>query len=269
MPELPEVQNFVNSIQQNYSGKILKKIEFHRDNLRYDFDKISLSKIFADKTKFLKCERVGKRLLFKTEAGTVKISLGMSGAFKINEKKSKEIHEHVTLSFYDAPTLSYVDPRRFGFWEISENENDFAANPLNEIELKNLFLSNLIHSSTKNVKQLLLDQNLIGGIGNIYALEALFQANIHPEKHCNKVTKIQWDKLAKVIPKILNTAIVLGGSSISTYRNSSGDKGSFQTLHQVYGREGKACLKEKCSGVIQRIVQQSRSSWFCSKCQKI
>ncbi len=269
MPELPEVQNFAQSIQSNYVGKKFKNIIFHRDNLRYPFEKAKLEKIFANGIEFLNCYREGKQIILQTSNGSVTISLGMTGAFKAANQNEVEKHQHITLNFKNGESLAFVDPRRFGFWKVFDSKElkKTSCDPLVETDLLELFLSEVVKNKCISVKDMLMDQKLIGGIGNIYALEALFLAEILPTTRCVDLSITRWKKLAKEIPIILNQAIALGGSSISTYRSFKGDKGSFQTLHKVYGRENEKCLKKGCQGNIKRIAQSGRSSWYCPDCQ--
>jgi formamidopyrimidine-DNA glycosylase len=270
MPELPEVQNFVNALNKSYAGLKIKEIKFHRKNLRYPFQIIELSKIFSFGNQFMRCYRDGKQLVLETSKGSVNVSLGMSGSFKPILSNTLEKHQHVSLFFENGNGVAYVDPRRFGFWKIREKGEKLPAicDPLNHNELESLFLSEEISKKSCSVKDLLMNQKIIGGIGNIYALEALFQAEIFPLKPCFEISSMQWKELSHKIPKILELAINLGGSSISTYRSLNGKKGEFQELHQVYGRTGEKCLRKGCKGNIQRIVQKGRSSWFCTFCQK-
>ncbi|KAB8033712.1 bifunctional DNA-formamidopyrimidine glycosylase/DNA-(apurinic or apyrimidinic site) lyase [Fluviispira multicolorata] len=269
MPELPEVQNFAQALQINYVGQSFTEIVFHRENLRYPFEKEKLKKIFANGNVFLKCFREGKQLILETTGGFVQVSLGMTGSFKEANKNEVEKHQHVTLNFKNGQSLAFLDPRRFGFWKVrdSDEPKKIICDPLNQEDLEQLFVSTQINQKSCSVKDMLMDQNLIGGIGNIYALEALFLAGVSPLKNCDQISKIKWRKLSEQIPSLLNKAIEHGGSSISTYRSLNGEKGSFQKLHLVYGRENEKCLKKKCNGVILRVPQSGRSSWYCPLCQ--
>lgn len=270
MPELPEVQNFANALNKSYAGLKIKEINFHRENLRYPFQIKELSKIFSIGNQFIRCYREGKQLVLETSKGSVNVSLGMSGSFKPIYSKSAEKHQHVSLYFENGEGVAYVDPRRFGFWKVREKAEQIVStcDPLNKNELESLFLSKEILKKSCSVKDLLMDQKIIGGIGNIYAVEALFQAKISPLKQCFELSTKQWKDLSCEIPKVLLLAIELGGSSISTYRSLNGQKGGFQELHKVYGRTGENCLNKGCKGIIHRVVQKGRSSWFCPFCQK-
>lgn len=267
MPELPEVQCFVDALNKKYQGKKIEKIELHRADLRYPFEKKELAKVFAKGSVLEEFARVGKQIVLKTSCGKVSISLGMSGAFVEAKKGKPEKHEHVTVCFSDAPVLGFIDPRRFGFWKLGE-PNLEAVDATSKRDLLTAFRAAAVKKSQRSVKDFLMDQGKIGGIGNIYALEALFLAGVKPTRPCFKVTEKEWNDLATHIPKVLAAAIRAGGSSISTYRNLHGENGDFQNVHRVYDRHGERCLKKGCSGTVVRVVQGGRGSWFCGVCQK-
>lgn len=272
MPELPEVQSFVNALNIAYSGKTIQKISFHRANLRVPFDVKKISQILKSGLKILEFKRRHKQLLIVTQNGALRVSLGMSGAFLPTQIAKPYKHEHVTLEFAGAEPLAYVDPRRFGFWLVDDLvQQELAqliADPLSCKSLMSLFSSDEIKQSDRKIKILLMDQNSIGGLGNIYVLEALFLAGLLPSKKCRDINTKQWQNLAEIIPKILTIAIKSGGSSIASYRNLNGEKGGFQQHHKVYGREGLPCPNLKCTATVLRSVQAGRSSFYCPRCQK-
>jgi formamidopyrimidine-DNA glycosylase len=283
MPELPEVQSFANALDAQYAGKRLARIVFHRPDLRFPFPRLSLERIFRPGARFESASRVGKQLLLTTNVGAVRVSLGMSGAFFPASAHERRKHEHVTLHFDDGAALGFEDPRRFGFWVVEDghaapSEVGFAAavqlshdaaDGTDSEGLRCVFLSSKVTGSRRSVKDVLMDQRLVAGVGNIYALEALFRVGVHPATPCTRVPRVKWESLALEVPKLLETAIAHGGSSISTYRRLHGDEGGFQTLHLVYGREGAPCLAPKCHGVVVRIVQGGRGSFFCPSCQRL
>lgn len=270
MPELAEVETFANAIKEKCVGLTIQTIQFHRADLRYPFETIKLNKIFATGAQFTQAFREGKQLVIETDRGAVNISLGMSGAFKAITSEIKEKHQHVTIFFTDGSGLAYVDPRRFGFWKVRDKnaETYKICDPLSTQALRELFSQKAITQRNRSIKELLMDQKAIGGLGNIYALEALFLAGISPLRLCSDIAKKEWQKLAENIPIILYKAIEFGGSSIASYRSFNGNKGNFQELHQVYGRTAEKCLRVNCKGIIQRVVQNGRGSWFCPTCQK-
>ncbi|MBM3381913.1 MAG: bifunctional DNA-formamidopyrimidine glycosylase/DNA-(apurinic or apyrimidinic site) lyase [Betaproteobacteria bacterium] len=270
MPELPEVESFVRALGREYAGKKLARIEFHRPDLRFPFDTQKLKQIFASGSTFLAPQRVAKQMVLGTEKGWVAVSLGMSGAFIPSRHPQRETHEHLTLLFSDGAALGFVDPRRFGFWKpvSAFNEISEAVDPLQTQELQKLFKSKKFSESSRCIKVALMDQNIIGGIGNIYAVEALYRAGVSPLRTCSEVSPAKYKQLSQIIPEILTAAIDVGGSTVSTYRRLHGESGGFQELHLVYDRAGESCVNKKCRGKIERIVHAGRSSWWCPRCQK-
>jgi len=273
MPELPEVQSFALALDAAYAGKVLAGISLHRSGLRYPFPGLSLEVVFAPGACLTSVERVGKQLLLSTDRGRVRVSLGMSGAFFPADPRARRKHEHVTLHFSDGTSLGYEDARRFGFWVV-EGEGEtramsaVAVDATDAVALLRVFQGERVARSRRSVKDLLMDQRAIAGIGNIYALEALFRVRMHPATPCNRIRPVQWRALANAVPPLLATAVAHGGSSISTYRRLHGDSGGFQDLHLVYGREGQACVSQGCKGIVERIVQGGRGSFLCRKCQR-
>jgi formamidopyrimidine-DNA glycosylase len=273
MPELPEVQSFADALHATYAGGIVASLLLRRDDLRFPFQRVALEEIFAPGARLERAERVGKQLRLRTDRGSARVSLGMSGAFFPADPERPRKHEHVTLRFEGGLCLGYEDARRFGFWTAESAIQ--ASSPLLEAAdatdaaaLSRVFLEGSAGRSRRSIKDLLMDQRHVAGVGNIYALEVLFRTRIHPATLCAMLRKEQWKALAEALPPLLATAIAHGGSSISTYRRLHGDAGGFQHLHLVYGREGEPCPREACRGNIERIVQGGRSSFLCRRCQK-
>ena len=170
--------------------------------------------------------------------------------------------------------IVYNDPRRFGFFKILQNKN----------ELKNFFKKlgpeaissnfNLkyikckLANKKKNIKNFLLDQNFVSGIGNIYANEILFYCKINPLKIARNITYNEIGKLFKYSKLVLNLAIKFGGSSIRDFKNTKGVSGLFQNEFKVYDRENKNCVRKNCKGKISKIFISNRSTFFCNLCQK-
>ena len=159
-------------------------------------------------------------------------------------------HNHIEIIF-DNIKLIYNDPRRFGYFEIIEN-----------------YIYFFFKNKSKNIKNFLLDQNFVSGIGNIYASEILFLCEIKPTKKVSSLHKIEYKKIAYNSRKVLSEAINFGGSSIRDFKNISGEKGSFQKNFKVYQREGRKCKRHKCKGIILRKIISNRSTFFCNSCQK-
>jgi len=273
MPELPEVQSFANALHSEYAGKTIAGIDLHRPDLRFPLSRTALERVFAAGSVLDGVMRVGKQMRLVTDTGTVRVSLGMSGSFFPAEPGKARKHEHITLRFADGTALGYEDVRRFGFWIVEGEEgapsmSDDAVDATDGPALARLFRSDRVARSTRSVKDFLMDQRYVAGVGNIYALEALFRTGVHPATTCARVKPAQWEALAGALPPLLALAVSHGGSTISTYRRLHGTEGNFQALHLVDGREGDMCTDASCRGVILRIVQSGRSSFFCPRCQK-
>ncbi len=267
MPELPEVESYRRALELAYRGKRILGIAFHRDDIRAPLDRTGLRRVFARGATLVGLGRDGKRLVLTTDRGEALVSLGMSGSFHPGKSK-KMLHEHVTLRFEDGTRMAYVDPRRFGHWEVRVGQLPHLADPLDEGSLRALFASPRWTRSERSVKDALLDQREIGGIGNIYALEALHLSGVDPRRTLRSLSTKERVRIVEALPPLLHRAIERGGSSIATYRTLSGERGDFQDLHRVYDREGEGCPKRGCGGTIVRIAQGGRGSWLCPACQR-
>jgi formamidopyrimidine-DNA glycosylase len=216
------------------------------------------------------------------------IHLGMSGTIHFLKKNKKNIvtntsfynspklpskHNHIEI-FFDDCKIVYNDPRRFGFFEIVENE-EFLKKKFNHLgpePFNSNYTLNYIHSKLrgkqKNIKNFLIDQNFVSGIGNIYASEILFLSEINPTKKAKNLKKNDCKKILINSKKVLLEAINKGGSSIKDFKNISGNYGGFQSEFKVYQREGLKCKRTNCIGIIKKKNISNRSTFFCNSCQK-
>ena len=287
MPELPEVEIVKRSLNNNVKYKKIKKVIISNRNLRFKIQK-KFENFLKDKF-IIGVERFSKFIILTlNNKKYCLIHLGMSGTLHlIDYKKKKRV---TNLSFYHSKTLPkkhnhikirfskfmivYNDPRRFGFLKIFENYEQlnnylFKYGPeATSSKFNYEYLKNKLINKEKNIKNFLLDQNYISGIGNIYANEILFYCKINPLKKSKKLGKNQITKLIKNSKLILNLAIKLGGSSIKDFKNISGISGLFQNKFKVYGRENKNCVRTNCKGKICKIFISNRSTFFCNLCQK-
>ena len=213
------------------------------------------------------------------------LHLGMSGSLHIPSKKNI-----TNLSFYSNPTLPkkhnhiiidfekikliYNDPRRFGYFKILKNKNDFdnyftriGPEALDK-KFNLIYLKKKIKNRKKNIKNLLLDQKIVSGIGNIYANEILYKSKISPMKSVRKLSSTDLIKIIKFSRITLKNAIKFGGSSIKDFKDISGGGGNFQTKFTVYNRENQKCAESKCKGIIQKRYISNRSTFICNFCQK-
>tara|TARA_Y100000591_G_scaffold268286_1_gene242460 strand:- start:722 stop:1366 length:645 start_codon:yes stop_codon:yes gene_type:complete len=183
-------------------------------------------------------------------------------------------HNHVEIEFKNLK-LIYNDPRRFGYIlfinskkELLKKFKKFGPEPFSK-KFNTLYIKKYFKNKKKNIKNFLLDQNFVSGIGNIYASEILFECKINPLTSANLLNIYQIDQIVKKSKKVLKRSIIKGGSSIRDFKNIGGNSGSFQNEFKVYNRENLKCVSRSCEGNISRIFITNRSSFFCNKCQKI
>jgi formamidopyrimidine-DNA glycosylase len=181
-------------------------------------------------------------------------------------------HNHVEIIF-DNFKVIYNDPRRFGFFQIIENNRDLKKRFIhlgpepfdNKFNLK--YFQKFIQNKLKTIKDLLIDQKFVSGIGNIYASEILFLSRVNPSKKIKSLNKKECSQIISNSKKVLLNAINKGGSSIRDFKNTDGSKGGFQDSFKVYQREGECCKRFNCDGIIIKKVIANRSTFFCNYCQ--
>ncbi len=193
------------------------------------------------------------------------VHLGMTGRMMVSEPAAEVAkHTHLIAKLASGRELRFIDPRMFG--KLSVHAGGFDPGGVEPLEVSEEDFVALFRRRKTPIKSALLNQKLLRGVGNIYADESLFRAGIRPRRRAAAITREQLGKLHSAVREVLREAIALGGSSISDYVDSDGEEGFFQLQHRVYGREGEPCLV--CGTAIRRIVLSSRSSHYCSKCQK-
>lgn len=192
------------------------------------------------------------------------VHLGMTGKLLVVAADAEvERHTHAIVRLASGRELRFVDPRRFGRLAVAERFDGTGAEPLDVgFEL----FTGLFRGRRTPIKNALLNQKLLRGVGNIYADESLFRAGLRPRRRAARLTRDDLRRLYDALQQVLNQAIAAGGSSISDYVDSEGDPGSFQFEHRVYGREGEPC--SVCETPIKRVVLAGRSAHYCAKCQK-
>jgi len=269
MPELPEVQTTVKGLQILINNKI-SDVKINSTKIRYDIPK-DIKKIIKNK-KFIRIYRIGKYILFDLNNHySLVIHLGMSGRLQIItlSNLSKKKHNHIVLSIKNKKLL-FNDPRKFGFVDIKKTKAIYnteyikilGLDALDE-KLNNKYLKNKIGRSIVPIKQILLNQKIISGIGNIYASEILYDAKISPFISGFKLSDEEMTRIIKSTKKILIKAINAGGSTLRNYSSSDGTLGNFQKYFKVYGKEGQKISGKK----IKRIIQYGRSTFFCPDVQ--
>ena len=287
MPELPEVEVVKQSLDKKIKEKKVKKVLVRNRNLR---KKVPLNfENFLINKKIFKVGRFAKYLiLYFSNNKKCLIHLGMSGTIHFVKKNKKNRitntsfynspklprkHNHIEIFFNDCKIV-YNDPRRFGFFEIIENEEllkkkfeHLGPEPFSSKYNLNYIYSKL-KGKQKNIKNFLIDQNFVCGIGNIYASEILFMSRINPNKKAKNLKKNDCKNILINSKKVLSEAINKGGSSIKDFKNVSGKHGGFQSEFKVYQREGLKCKRTKCIGIIKKKNISNRSTFFCNSCQK-
>ena len=289
MPELPEVEVVKRSLITKIQNSIVKAIKINDGRLRYRVDRNQIKKIIG--LKFKKISRRSKYLLFFFNSDVVMlVHLGMTGKFFfINRKKTKyktsfyyninydkdKKYDRIIFNLSNNQKLIYNDIRKFGFIKFT-NLKDLKQNlhlkylgpePLSA-QFNKRYFKNYIIGKKRTIKDLLMDQKFISGLGNIYVNEILFFSGIKPNKKIVKLSDDEIKKIIKLTKKLIKKAIILGGSSIRDFSSSSGKKGSFQQYFGVYSKKGEECIKRNCRGKIIKIVISNRSTFYCVKCQK-
>ena len=287
MPELPEVEIVRQSLNKKINGKIIKKVIVKNRNLRFKIP-LNFTSILKNK-RIIKVDRFSKYLIiFLSNDHVCLIHLGMSGTIHLVNKKRKNFitntsfyhsptlpkkHNHVEI-FFDDLKFIYNDPRRFGYFEIIQNFellknkiNKFGPEPFS-VKFNFDYLHSFLKNKEKNIKNFLLDQRFVSGIGNIYASEILHLSKVKPDKKAKNLTKKELKKILINSKKVLSKAINKGGSSIKDFKNISGLEGEYQKDFKVYQRAGLKCKRFNCEGIIKKKNISNRSTFFCNLCQK-
>ena len=285
MPELPEVETVRRGLEPALAGARLEQVRQNRADLRFPFPER-----FAERLDGAVVERLDRRakyLLFALSTGETWVThLGMTGRFTLDGGEIGAFedappisgpHEH--LSFVArlgerGRRIGFADARRFGFMGLIATP-EVAAHAwfrgLGPEPLSNHFSSADLKAGFEGraapVKAALLDQRIVAGLGNIYVCEALYRSRISPLTPAGKLSMPRLELLAAAIRQVLGAAIEAGGSTLKDFANADGGQGYFQHSFDVYGREGEACRTPDCIGVIRRIVQSGRSTFYCPRCQ--
>lgn len=283
MPELPEVETVKRGLEEFIINESIKEVYLSKFNLRFPWPKDFVSKIVGKKIISIK-RRAKYIIIGLSDNYSIIAHLGMSGSYKVLKKGEVQDyiilkHDHLIIDL-DNFKIVYNDPRRFGYIDLTNQdpETHKFLSSLGPEPLSNYFnadnLAETLLNKNKPIKNTLLDQNIVSGLGNIYVCEALFRSKINPKKNCSKLVTSKGKPrknlilLVKKINEVIKEAIEAGGSSLRDFSNTSGKMGYFQSSFNVYNRENEKCLLGSCNGVVKRIIQSGRSTFFCSKCQK-
>jgi formamidopyrimidine-DNA glycosylase len=293
MPELPEVETVRRGLAPVMERARFRTVIAHRGDLRWP-----LPRDFAARLTGQTVSRLGRRakyLVAELSSGEVLLMhLGMSGSFRVRRGRGEQApgeyyhrrgnhaaHDHVIFHMSSGAVISFNDPRRFGMMKLvpaRELETEPLLRALGPEPLADDFnaerLARLCRGKKTSLKAALSDQRIVAGLGNIYVCEALHRARLSPRRRASTIaTKSglpneRAQALVLAIKVVLAEAIAAGGSSLRDHRQTSGALGEFQHNFRVYDREGKRCPRRGCIGMINRIVQGGRSTYYCPVCQK-
>ena len=286
MPELPEVEVVKQSLEKFILKKRLLKIIVKNNKLRFPIPK-DISKKLSN-LKVLDVNRKSKHVVikFKKEFSLI-IHLGMSGTLHLVKNKNLN---NTNLSFYHSKNLPqrhnhiffifrkfmivYNDPRRFGFIKLIKDKNSFnkyfsklGPDPFTK-EFNSNYIKKYFFNKKKNIKNILIDQKFISGIGNIYSSEILNYSKINPLKLAHNVNSEEINKIVYYTKKVLKLSIKRGGTTINNFHSLKGKTGTYQKEFRTYDREGKKCKNKLCLGKIIKLNISNRSTYMCNSCQK-
>jgi formamidopyrimidine-DNA glycosylase len=286
MPELPEVEIVKRSLFKMINKAKIIGIKVNNKNLRYKIPHTFAKDLIGEK--ILKITRRSKYLIIHLINKVLLVHLGMTGKFFVKSFKDNTTfktsfyydlkistkHNHIYFFFNNNLTLIYNDVRKFGFLKIYEKKKLNKIKFLSKLGLEPFskkvnfkYFKSFIINKRKNIKNLLMDQTFICGLGNIYVNECLFISRIHPLRECNSLKKKEISNLINNIKKILKTSILEGGSSIRDFKNMFGKKGNYQQFFHVYGRENENCSRISCTNKIEKKLISGRSTFYCNNCQ--
>lgn len=283
MPELPEVETVMRGLAPSMEGAVIAKAQINRPDLRWPFPDRMSERLTGQRVEGLR--RRSKYILADLASGeTLLIHLGMSGRMLVSgdplgqfvhDHPQAEKHDHVVLDMDNGARITFNDPRRFGAMDLLDTataEDNKLLAVLGPEPLGNQFSEDYLTAAFKGkntpVKSALLDQGIIAGLGNIYVCETLYRAGISPKRKAGQIAGRKVATLVPIIREVLSDAIEAGGSSLKDFRSAGGELGYFQHRFDVYDREGDPCKREGCDGVVARIVQSGRSSFYCPRCQR-
>jgi formamidopyrimidine-DNA glycosylase len=297
MPELPEVETVRRGLEPAMEGARFTKVDVHRGDLRWP-----LAKDFVQRLEGQTVTGLGRRakylLVDLSSDDVLLMHLGMSGSFNVfdgkphrtkgeapgnyyHERSRRLAHDHVVFHMSSGAVVTFNDPRRFGSMKIVPRQDLDAEPLLNRLgpeplgnEFDAAMLARACKGKKTSLKVALLDQRVIAGLGNIYVCEALYRAKLSPKRLASTIAtrsgapNERAERLVDGIKAVLNDAIKDGGSTLRNHRLTDGELGMFQHNFRVYDREGEKCPTRGCRGIVKRIVQNGRSTFYCPSCQK-
>ncbi|HEY8593252.1 MAG TPA: bifunctional DNA-formamidopyrimidine glycosylase/DNA-(apurinic or apyrimidinic site) lyase [Sphingomicrobium sp.] len=268
MPELPEVETTIRGLSRVLKGRRVERVEARRPDLRRALPEGLGQRLTGSTVTDLR--RRAKYGLIDTDRGdTLVFHLGMSGRWRIDPEEIGK-HDHFIIDTDDGHRLALNDPRRFGSLDLVRTEelNELPAVKAlgpEPFEIDASELKRRLAGRKAPIKQMLLDQGIVAGLGNIYVCEALHRAHISPKRAAGSVSRERLERLVPAIKDVLDEAIAAGGSTLRDFAAPSGELGYFPKSFGAYDREGEPC---GCGGTIRRFVQGGRSTFYCPRCQR-
>jgi formamidopyrimidine-DNA glycosylase len=271
VPELPEVETTCRGIAVAVIGRQITDCVVREPRLRWrvqaDLSARITGQLITD------VRRRAKYLLLALEDATLIIHLGMSGSLRLLNRSAPLLtHDHVALTLDEAAALRFNDPRRFGSIHLTTEDPlqhpllaRLGPEPL-EADFHPEYLLSVTRPRRAPIKQVLMNGELVVGVGNIYASEALFRAGIRPTRSARRVTRVEAAKLVEAIQTVLTDAIAAGGTTLRDYINADGMPGYFRQKLYVYERAGAPCLR--CGTPIRQLTMGQRSTYYCPRCQQ-
>ena len=283
MPELPEVETVKRGLAPHLVGARLTRVVANRPDLRFPLPERFVARLTGARIDSL--ERRAKYLLAGLDTGeTLVAHLGMTGRFLVGAGQPGAFHfasgadpqhTHLVVQTSDGTEIASNDARRFGYVDLIETKAmarhpwfaGLGPEPLGEAFTPQ-HLVEAFRGRSQAVKTVLLDQKIVAGLGNIYVCEVLFRSGVDPRTPAGEILRAKLTRIVTVVREVLTEAIAAGGSTLRDFRDADGALGYFQHSFRIYGREDDPCLKPGCRGVVRRITQGGRSTFFCPMCQK-
>jgi len=276
MPELPEVETVCRGLAETLKGRQLIRVITRRPDLRFPLPNDLGQRLTGHRIQAV--TRRAKFILIEFESSDVLLShLGMSGRFRIYQTSPppEDRHDHVIFETNTGAVIRYNDPRRFGFMDLANRANlttnkflaGLGPEPLEHTFTPDIFITHVKNKKT-TLKEALMNQHVVAGLGNIYACEVLFVARLSPRRRVGTVGSKRAAALVNAIKTVLTDAISKGGSSLRDHRQTNGELGYFQHAFKVYGRANEACPRCGPRYPIKQLQQSGRSTFFCPNCQR-
>jgi formamidopyrimidine-DNA glycosylase len=270
MPELPEVETTVSGLRSVLDGGVIVRAEARRADLRWPIPPDLRQRLTG-----ARIEKLGRRakygLIYTDRQDILIFHLGMSGRWRVDPVEIEK-HDHFILETASGRVVALNDHRRFGSLDIIDSANldayrffaKMGPEPLSQ-DFDAAVLQKALNGRKAPIKAMLLNQNIVAGLGNIYVCEALHMAGIDPSVAASSINKPRLGRLVVAIKDVLTAAIAAGGSTLRDFAAPDGELGYFAKDWRVYGREGQSCV---CGVTILRRVDSGRSTFYCPKCQR-